>query len=63
MGTRALVPNELEAGEKSAVDAPSPSCETNYDDIKGHDERREGQEDDKTIAPDWFMVNLIERRL
>ena len=32
---------------------------TNYDPTKGHDERGEGQEDDKTIAPDWFMVNLI----
>ena len=36
---------------------------TNYDTTKGHDEGSEGQEDDKTIAPDWFMVNLIEGRL
>ena len=49
--------------ERSLGHCIGASRGTNYDITKGHDERGEGQEDDKTIAPDWFMVNLIEGRL
>ena len=45
--------------ERSLGHCIGASRGTNYDTTKGHDESSEGQEDDKTIAPDWFMVNLI----